>query len=64
MSILDARMDHCRFIVGHDGLAVFCGAQVEPGRPWCPGHARIVFSPSKSSRRAFERHCHEYDERA
>jgi hypothetical protein len=47
VGLLDAKIDHCRYIIGNGagGLATFCGAHVEAGRSWCPGHARIVFSP-------------------
>lgn len=46
---MDAKPHHCRFVIGKcsDGLALFCGSAVEADRSWCPGHARIVFAPTR-----------------
>ena len=41
VDILDLKPSHCRWPV-NDSPWMFCGAQVDGERSWCPGHARLA----------------------
>lgn len=49
VSLMDLRRHHCRSIIldrgGPDGLAVYCGKTVVPGRSFCADHAAIYYRP-------------------
>ena len=46
--LMELEPSQCRYTIDHDdGGHVFCG---RPGKPWCPGHRRIVYPPSSQRR--------------
>lgn len=54
IAITKLRKTTCRAIVGHDDsihhLAVYCGDQVFPGKPYCPVHCKLFFRPYEARR--------------
>lgn len=54
ISIMELNLETCRAIVGKapNGLATYCGADVFPGKSFCPGHCAIYFAPPRDRRRA------------
>ena len=54
IAITELRLSTCRAIVGHDDsihhLAVYCGDQVFPGKPYCPSHCQLFFRPVEARR--------------
>ena len=44
VSLIDLPHDGCRYPVSESGPMLFCGAQSEFGKSWCPTHAAIVRS--------------------
>ncbi len=56
VSIWDAGMDHCRYIVTPDGTLPddlrFCGNQVIDGMSWCEAHARMCLNLPRQAKAA------------
>jgi hypothetical protein len=48
--IMDSQPWHCRFIVGEPNgpRTIFCGAQVERDKPYCPFHCRIAYTKTEA----------------
>jgi hypothetical protein len=45
VGFLAVEANQCREIVGHDGLAIFCGAPVKPTYSFCEYHHNINYRP-------------------
>jgi GcrA cell cycle regulator len=52
VGLLDARADQCREIVGHDGLAIFCGEIIVEGSSYCQHHHTINYLPARARKAA------------
>lgn len=53
-TLMQLTADTCRWPVGEPGTPefFFCGAVPAKGWPYCRGHCRVAYQPSKSERRA------------
>lgn len=61
VALLGLKPCHCRWPVLGDGAdTLFCGAQIEPERPYCPGHCAPAYKAPITSRRDFIRGLRRY----
>jgi hypothetical protein len=47
LTLMDLDPDSCRYIVTDDTPFLFCGAAIEPDRPYCSLHCGIAYVPPK-----------------
>jgi GcrA cell cycle regulator len=52
VGFLDVRFDQCREVVGHDGLAIFCGEIIVDGSSYCQHHHTINYLPARARKAA------------